>query len=310
MRLSRILVLGTVALMLVLSGSDAFAKMGKGSSFGSRSTRTADRPIERTVTPPPPPATVNKPVAPMAPPVAAAPPVMAAPQPAGFFQRHPFASGFMGGLVGAGIGSMLFGHSAFASMDANPGAGMIGLLFQVALIGGLIWLMIRMFRSGASAQGRVIDVPYQSGMGTPHAVPRVEKEFEPTDGDKQVFSQILNESQRAWTVGDIGALKQIATPEVVSYLADDMAADASQGVRNVVEDIQLLRGDVIESWTEGNRHFVTAALTFTAKDYTVRLDNGSLVEGNPNVPTQSTEAWTFVRVGGGRWLLSAVERQH
>lgn len=305
MRSSRVLVFFAVALVLLFSGADAFAKMGKGSSFGSRSTRTADRPIERTVTPPPP---VAQPVAPIAP-----PPVMAAPQPqpAGFFQRHPFASGFMGGLVGAGIGSMLFGHSAYASMDAAPGAGILGLLFQLALIGGLIWLMLRLFRSsGANAQGRVVNMPYPATGNVPHAVQRVEKEFEPTDADKQVFAQILIESQRAWTCGDIGALKQIATPEVVSYLADDMAADASQGVRNVVEDVQLLRGDVIESWTEGNRQFVTAALTFSTKDYTLRLDNGSLVEGNPHVPAQTTEAWTFVRVGGGRWLLSAVERQH
>ena len=307
MRSFRFPVFFLAALLLSVSGGDAFAKMGKGSSYGSRSTRTYDRPMERTVTPPPAPI---QPTAPMAAPVPSYAPAPAmAPQPMGFFQRHPFASGFMGGLVGAGIGSMLFGHSAYASMDAAPGAGMLGLLVQLAMVGGLIWLMLRLFRGGASAQGRVIDVPLQQTIaGTPRAVARIEKEFEPSDADKQAFGQILIEAQRAWTMGDIGALKQIATPEVVSYLADDMAADSSRGVRNVIEDVRLLRGDVVESWTEGNRQFVTAAMTFANKDYTVRLDNGSVVEGDASHPVENTEGWTFVRVNGGRWLLSAVER--
>jgi len=308
MRSSRVWVVVLAALVLMVTGSDAFAKMGKGSSFGSRSTRTYDRPIERTVVPP---------AAPVAPPLAAPAPVPSyAPSPGlmpqsggSFFQRHPFASGFMGGLVGAGIGSMLFGHSAYA-MDASPEGGILGLVVQLALVGGLVWLAFRLFRGGlgANAQGRVIDVPYQTVTGTPRAVARVEKEFEPTDTDKQMFAQILIEAQRAWTASDIGALKQIATPEVVSYLADDMAADSSKGVRNVIEDVRLLKGDIIESWTEGNRQFVTAAMTFTNKDYTLRLDNGGLVEGNPNSLVENTEAWTFMRVGNGRWLLSAVER--
>jgi predicted lipid-binding transport protein (Tim44 family) len=38
------------------------------------------------------------------------------------------------------------------------------------------------------------------------------------------------------------------------------------------------------------------------------LDNGSVVEGDPAHPVQSNEAWTFVRINGGKWLLSAVER--
>ncbi len=306
MRSSRVWIFVLAALVLCVTGSDAFAKMGKGSSYGSRSTRTYDRPIERTVTPPP---------APVAPPIAAPAPVPSyapamAPQSGSFFQRHPFASGFMGGLVGAGIGSMLFGHSAYA-MDASPEGGILGLILQLALIGGLIWFAFRLFsnRAGASAaQGRVIDVPYQTVSAAPRAVSRVEKEFEPSDQDKQAFAQILIEAQRAWTASDIGVLRQIATPEVVSYLADDMAADSSKGVRNVIEDVQLLKGDVIESWTEGNRQFVTAAMTFSNKDYTLRLDNGGLVEGDPNQPVQNTEAWTFVRVNGGRGLLSAVER--
>ena len=297
MRTSRVVCVVLAALMVIGSGSEGFAKMGK-TSMGSRASRTYDRPIERSVTPPP----MTAP--PMAAPVRPAPMPMA-PQSTGFFQSHPFMSGFMGGMVGAGIGSMLFGHPSYASYDDAPGAGLLGLLLQLALVGGLIWWMLRLFRGGRNPVAQLVAMPQ-----APQTVARVAKEFEPSDADKQIFGQILVEAQRAWTMGDIGALKQIATPEMVSYLADDLAADSSQGLRNVIEGVQLQRGDVIEAWSENNRQFATAVLTFAAKDYTVRLDTGSVVEGDPGKPVQNVEAWTFVRVPNGRWVLSAVERQN
>ena len=304
MRISRFVCVLLAATLVLASGSDAFAKMGKGQSLGSRSSRTYDRPMERTVTPPPAPVApiAPAPVIPMAPPIAA-------PRSPGFFQSHPFMSGFMGGMVGMGIGSMLFNHPAYASYDAAPGAGLLGLLLQLALVGGLIWWVIRLFRGQAAGAARTVPTPTLVASGS-RPLARIAKEFEPSDGDKQVFAQILQEAQLAWSRADISALKQIATPEMVSYLADDLAADSSQGVQNIISDVQLLNGEIIESWSEGGRQFVTAVLTYSAKDYTLRLDNSAVIEGNPTMPVQNIEAWTFVRVGSGRWLLSAVERQN
>src|SRR5256885_11467171 len=74
-----------------------------------------------------------------------APQAVPAPAPAapvaggGFFQRHPFMTGLMGGFIGAGLAGMLFGHSAMAA-DASPTGSMLGLLLQLALIGGLGYL--------------------------------------------------------------------------------------------------------------------------------------------------------------------------
>ena len=33
-----------------------------------------------------------------------------------------------------------------------------------------------------------------------------------------------------------------------------------------------------------------------------------LVSGDPKVPTESEEVWSFVRRNGGQWLLSAVQQ--
>lgn len=301
-----------IAIALALS-PQAFAKAGKGSSFGSRGSRTADRPIERTITPTPAPT----PTAPLSQPAYQPPPVapMAAPAyQGGFAQRSPFLAGMAGGLLGVGIGSLLFGHSPAlaAASEASPMASLFGLLLQAAMVGGLIWLGMRLFRGATQTSGPArrdaVEAPYRVVGGTAVAKPRIEKEFEPTDADKGAFADILAGIQKAWSEGDIAHLRQLATPEVVSWLAEDLSRDASQGVRNIVEDVRLLKGEIIESWRDGTVEFATAALTFSTRDYTVRTDSGAVVDGDPNGTVQSTEAWTFLRVPGGRWLLSAVER--
>ena len=192
-------------------------------------------------------------------------------------------------------------------------ASLFGLLLQLAVFGGLIWLGVRLFRSltqtNSGGPGPVIAPPYRVMNGPAAPKPaRIEKLFEPTDADKTAFGTILAGIQQAWSAGDIQALRQLATPEVVSWLADDLSRDASQGVRNIVDQVALLKGDVIESWRDGDVDYATAVLTFTSRDYTVRTDSGAVVDGNAQGTVESTEAWTFLRVPGGRWLLSAVER--
>ena len=43
-------------------------------------------------------------------------------------------------------------------------------------------------------------------------------------------------------------------------------------------------------------------------DVTRRIADGTLVEGNPQVRTEATEVWTFLRSRGGRWILSAIQQ--
>lgn len=332
-------------------GADAWARAGKGTSTGSRGSRTSDRPIERTITPPAPSAAPARPAieqAPLAAPaapaaqqpmynpgamrqpgMAAAP--MAAPQAQpGFFQRNPMMAGVLGGLVGAGIGSMLFGHSpALASASsAAPGASFLGLLLQLALVGGLAWLAYRMFRRRSEPQPHpqvhrepsVADTDYRrdyspsvttsmpSVGGVTTARRRVEKEFEVSPDDQETFTHIISGVQKAWSDNNPVALRQLATPEVVGWMGEDLARDQSRGVRNVMEDVQLLKGDITETWRDGDMDYATALITFSAKDYVVRISDGQVVEGDARNPAEVTEAWTFVRGAGGKWLLSAIEQ--
>lgn len=295
-----------LAVALALS-PEAFAKAGSSKSFGSRGTRTYDRPMERSITPPAPsmPLQQQPTLRPSAPPMAAAPMAPSMPQ-GGFFQRNPFLAGMLGGVVGAGIGSMLFGHSPAlaAASDAAPVASLLGLLLQLALVGGLVWLVVRMIRGGSARQAPLA----QTVGGRPMAT-RTDKEFEPTDADRHAFGALLTGVQKAWSGGDLATLRRMATPEVTMWLAEDLSRNASRGVRNIVDDVHLLKGDVTEAWREDGKEYATAVMTFSARDYTLRADSDTVVEGDPHTPTQSTEAWTFVRAPGGQWLLSAVERE-
>lgn len=330
-----------LSLLVALSmGADAWAKAGKGSSLGSRGSRTYDRPMERTVTPPPAHAAPARPGVEQAPlgaqpmynPGAVRPqPGMATPmapaaQP-GFFQRNPMMAGVLGGLVGAGIGSMLFGHSPAlaAASEAAPGASFMGMFLQLALIGGLAWLAFRFFRRRSPQPApadyhRDVAADYQRETPTalPGSVPaggavspaphRVEKEFEVSAADQETFSQIITGVQKAWSEGNPVALRQFATPEVVGWMGEDLSRDQSRGLRNVVEDVHLLKGDITESWRDAELEYATAVITFSAKDYMVRLDDGHVVEGDAKNAVETTEGWTFVRSPGGRWLLSAIEQ--
>jgi len=319
---TRKIVLLGAALMLALAPAlaEARAKAG-GGSIGSRGARTYNTapstptapqaaPMERSMTQPqaaPRPATQP----------AAQPAGVPAAQP-GFFGRNPFMTGLMGGLLGAGIGGMLFGGGFFGG-GALGGAGMLGLLLQLALIGGLIYFAMRLFRgrqqpTPAMAGGpayreayndtpRASDIPAGNGGGGFGASDAVAI----NEADYQAFEQTLSDVQAAWSKGDLGQLKKLATPEMLSYFAEELAAQASQGVTNHVEAVKLEQGDLAEAWREGGTEYATVAMRWSMLDYTLR-DDGSLTDGSKTERVEATEIWTFMRSGSGKWLLSAIQQ--
>ena len=58
---------------------------------------------------------------------------------------------------------------------------------------------------------------------------------------------------------------------------------------------------------------MTAELRWSARNYNLSLakqygEPGYLVEGSEEIPTESSEAWTFMRIQEGKWLLSAIQQ--
>ncbi len=282
---------------------------GRSSSMGSRGSRTYEnngaQPLSRSMTP--------APEAPRQPGFAPA-----APSPAygggSFFQRHPFLTGLAGGF----IGSWLFGHSGYAADGVGGSSGsMLGMLLQLLIIGLLIWFAVRLIRGWAfssGSRGGGTGWPPRSAGAAAAPVRRDRgRDINVSDDDLESFQKIHAAIQGAWSEGDLGRMRGLMTPEMLSYFSEELTRNTSQGVRNIVSNVELLKGDVAESWEEGDLQYATPYLKWRANDYVVRSgrspgDPDWLVSGDPRTPVEAEELWTFVRRRGGQWLLSAIQQ--
>jgi predicted lipid-binding transport protein (Tim44 family) len=129
-----------------------------------------------------------------------------------------------------------------------------------------------------------------------------------TPADLDQFGQLLAGIQASWSRMDLNGMRRMVTPEMLSYFSEQLSDLTSRGLENRVDNVTLLKGDVLESWDEGNAQFCTVKMRWSATDVTVRRDNGQVVEGDPNRPSEATETWTFVRARGGSWILSAIQQ--
>jgi predicted lipid-binding transport protein (Tim44 family) len=307
MRRTPLLVAAVAALALALSPGLADARLGSGGSFGSRgsmtwsappSTSTAPysaQPMQRSMTP-------NYP----------SPGYSGAPG-YGYRSHSPFMSGLMGGLIGAGIAGLLFGHGFWGGGFGF--FGFIGFLLQIFLLVVLARFLIRLFRGQSPAFAGGPNIFARGGPPPgPAAMPvgggsgRGAAQIAISPADYQAFEQLLQATQAAWTAHDLNALRAMVTPEMLSYFADQLAEQESRGVRNEVRDVRLLQGDLAQSWTEGGRDYATVAMRFSMIDVT-RDMAGRVVDGSPTEHVTATELWTFLRAhGGGHWILSAIQQ--
>jgi len=298
------LLAAVVALSLALAPGVADARAGLGGSFGSRGgftysappvTRTAPysaQPMQRSLAPSPGYNYGSRYGAP------------------GYY-RSGFGSGLLGGLLGVGLGSLLFGHG----FGFGGFFGLFGFLFRILIVVLIVRWLLRLFRgaspayvgnSGVFARGAA---PLGAGLGgmlasggggnaPPLAI---------GPADYQAFEQTLYAVQAAWSNHDFDTLRSLATPEMVGYFAEQVADQASRGVRNTVTDVHLVQGDLAQAWSERGREYATVAMRFSMIDVT-RDSSGRVVDGSPTEHVAATELWTFLRTPGGRWGLSAIQQ--
>jgi predicted lipid-binding transport protein (Tim44 family) len=216
---------------------------------------------------------------------------------AGQPQRSPFG-GFMGGLLTGGLIGMMFGggllHHGFF--------GLIGGVFQLLILFWVVRWLFSLF-AGRASGGR----PMMAGspQPVPQSVPLHELQL--SQADFQAFEQTLYAVQQAWSQHDLNTLRVVATPEMVSYFGEQMAEQTSRGVRNVVSNVHLDKGDLSEAWNEAGRDYATVSMSFSMIDVTYD-QAGHVVSGQPNQRVAAAEFWTFMRMPGGRWVLSAIQQ--
>lgn len=270
MRLSRlisVLCAGAFA-VAVVAASTADARVGGGGSSGSRGGRTFSAPpstttapsggsiMQRSVTQPNVGTNVARP----------------ANQPAGggLFNRPGglFGGGLLGGLamgfLGAGLFGLLMGNGLLGGLGGL--ASIFGLLLQIAIVGGIVWFAWSWWQrrqQPALAQAAGPQPSYREmfgGGGNGAAAPSGgSRPADPTDdigispADYDAFEKLLGDVQAAYSNEDITALRKYATPEMLSYFAEDLAENTSRGVVNRISDVKLLQGDLAEAWLRGGR---------------------------------------------------------
>jgi predicted lipid-binding transport protein (Tim44 family) len=306
-----------IAATMALIASDADARAGRGGSFGSRGGQTfsappstatspSARPIERSMTQPGQPGSIGQ-RTPSTSPLG------------GFFGRPGFLGGLFAGFLGAGLLGMLFGHGLLGGIGGF--ASFIGLLLQIALVvivGRLIWNWWQRRNQPALASGPALrdytggsPLGRSFGLGGGSSAASSARasgtdEAGLTPDDFNAFERLLGEVQSAYGGEDLGRLRSLATPEMVSYFSEELSANASNGVVNRVSDVKLLQGDLAEAWREGDVEYATVAMRFSLNDTTVDRASGRVLEGGPD---EATEIWTFMRRRGGHWLVSAIQQK-
>ena len=300
-------VLLLMAVLLIAAPGLAMARAGGGGSMGSRGGYSYSAPPS-TPTAPGGGSMLNRSLTPQSPGYGGS----------GYGYRRPgmFGGGFGAGLLGAGLIGMMLGHGFFGGIFGF--GSMLGLILQIVLVVWLVRWLLRMFAGGPSlagiggmARGMMGGAPGAgmgggvgggvAGGGGPASAIAI------GPADYQAFEQALQQIQAAWSGHDIARLQTLATPEMVSYFAEQLAAQASRGVRNQVSDVRLEQGDLAQAWAEPGREYATVAMRFSMIDVTTDA-GGRVVDGSPTEHVAATELWTFVRAPGGRWILSAIQQ--
>jgi predicted lipid-binding transport protein (Tim44 family) len=296
----------SLALPLMLAVSSADARVGGGMSLGSRGSRTFSAPPSTSTAPgtaQPFNRTFSQPGS----------PGIGSAAGGGFFNRpgRGLLGGFAAGFLGAGLLGMLFGGGMFGGLGGM--SSLLGLILQI----GLIVILVRMamswwqrrhgtapaYAGAAAGYGAPSNMRAGSGFGLGSG----SAPLEIVPADYEAFERLLGEIQAAWSKEDIAGLRSLATPEMVSYIANDLAEHKSRNQTNVVSGVKLLQGDLAEAWREGDTDFASVAMRYALVDKTVDNATGRLVKGSDQ-PTEATEVWTFLRPRGADWELSAIQQ--
>ncbi|PWB83850.1 MAG: hypothetical protein C3F11_04475, partial [Methylocystaceae bacterium] len=300
------------AALLAFAPAVADAKMGGGTSSGSRGSRTFSAPPS-TNTAPRSAAPMERSIAPQAAPSQNRAALNPSPASGGLFGGsfgRGLLGGLAGGLLGAGLFGLFTGHGLFGGLGEF--SSIIGLLLQLALIYFLARLAFNWFAGrrlagafgGAGGQQAGAKPGFAAfsggsglGFGGGNSAAR-QPASEPLalrQEDFPAFERLLGETQAAYSQEDAARLHQLATPEMVSYFSADLAENARKGVVNRISGVKLLQGDLAEAWREGGDEYATVAMRFALNDVFVDKASGKIVSGDPAQPIQSTEIWTFRR---------------
>ncbi len=318
-RLMGMMVLFITALMVSMTFHivDAEARAGGSRSLGSRGSRSYSRPAS-----PPSQSSPYQQAAPQQQPYS--PPPYQAPQPAGggFFRN------LAGGMIGGMLGGMLFRSLGFGGGGWGGGGG-IGL-FDILLIGGILYLIFRMVRKKREETAATTDVyrmenyrePASYQQATPTYSPAADdmaaglahvRQMDPTFDEQRFTDMVMDiffKIQGAWMNRDLGSVTGLLTQEMRRLFQEDVDRLLREHKVNRLENIAVRNVEIVEVWQEAGQDYITALIYANLLDYTTDDTSGQVVEGSKTEPVKFEEYWTFTRqVGNNQWQLSGINQK-
>jgi predicted lipid-binding transport protein (Tim44 family) len=294
----------SLALPVMLTVSAADARVGGGFSSGSRGARTFSAPPGTSTAPgtaQPFNRTFTQPGS----------SGIGTPAGGGFFNRPGMGlfGGLAAGFLGAGLLCMLFGGGMFGGLGGF--SSILGLILQIGLIVMVVRLAMswwqRRHETAYAGAGAGLGAPSNFRAGTGFGLGSGSTPLELTPSDYEAFERLLGEIQAAWSNEDIGKLRTLATPEMVSYFTGDLEQNRARNQVNKTSAVKLLQGDLAEAWRERDTDFASVAMRFSLIDKTLDRTTGRIVDGSDQ-PAEVTEVWTFLRPRGAGWELSAIQQ--
>ncbi len=273
--MKKILIVLSIFTFLAMAAGDAFARAGKGSSSGFRNKPAQTQPGQQNVNKPP---AQNQP--------------MQAQKPS--FLNSGIFKMLVGGLI---IGALL---SMF--MGSGLEFGMPGVL-EILLIGGILFLIVRMFLksrqkeklqyAGGAYSGSGMNTYSQaenlSNAGTAAtAAPAVNEKL-----IKDIATSTFKLVQDAWTKNDLSVVRNLLTDRMYDYLDKQLQELRAQGLKNIVEIVYFQNTDIVDVEGEDQNKVVIVQIDVMLRDYTIDRNN-NIVEGSKDTPVDVKEYWAFV----------------
>ena len=132
-------------------------------------------------------------------------------------------------------------------------------------------------------------------------------------GEQQALERTFLEVQDAYGREDYAAIRERCTPEIMSFMSEELARNATEGRKNEMRDFRILHSELTESWREETGDYATLAVRFSNNDWWIDRQTKAVVEGDPNAVVNTTEFWTFTRppgaFGAGGWKVSAIQEE-
>ncbi|SFG17735.1 Predicted lipid-binding transport protein, Tim44 family [Duganella sp. CF458] len=311
MKMKKFLAGAMIALSAVSMMSELSARpMGGGKSFGRQSSSVNSMPKQAAPAP--------APSAPSAAPTAnrpAAAPSPAAPAPAA---KPSMWKGILGGaLLGLGLGALL-SHLGLGGAMASA----ISSILMIALIGGVIFFIVRMLRrksqpaaqpafSGGYNGGNVHQMqpaafePVAPAAGAALAAPAVAEAAAhapwgvPADFDSAGFLRAAKSNyirlQAAWDKADVEDIRSFTTPEVFAELRMQIQ---ERGAQAEYTDVVAIEAELLGIENDGNESL--ASVKFW----------GKMKPAADALPEPFQEVWNMSKPHNGKtgWMLAGIQQ--